>query len=400
VRFLHDGLPKMTRKARWNPPARNEAKTAERDALFASKSLEAWILQMLHRPNIRSDDRYAKHYDHEVKGLSVIKPHVGVSRNVPAAATVMRVRIGRDEGVVLGEGIHPYYSDLDAREMALACADEGVRRVLCAGARIDRLAALDNFCWPDPIESKSTPDGAHKLAQLVRTCEGLFDACKAYGLPLVSGKDSMKNDAVLDGVKISVPPTLLVSVMGQMADVKNALSLVPRAAGDVLYLLGETRDECGGAEIERLLGRPLANVPRTDVERCAARYRAFAAAHDAGLIRSAHVVARGGLAVALAHLVLASELGVTMTLDAMAAGLDPPIALFSESTGRILLTVRPDQVNALEIRLGEHGLVRIGTIDPPANGRGYLRITQGGQALVNVGAAELGAAFQEESHAS
>jgi phosphoribosylformylglycinamidine synthase subunit PurSL len=398
LEFLHGGLPKVTRKARWNPPARVEATIAERDGLFASKSLEEWILQLLQRPNIRSDGRYAKHYDHEVKGLSIIKPHVGVLRNVPAAATVMRARMGRDEGVVLGEGIHPYYSDLDAREMALACVDEGVRRVLCAGARMDRLAALDNFCWPDPIESKSTPDGAHKLAQLVRTCEGLFEACKAYGLPLVSGKDSMKNDAVLDGVKISVPPTLLVSVMGQMADVKNALSLVPRAAGDVLYLLGETRDECGGAEIERLLGRQLANVPRTDVQRCAARYRAFAEAHAAGLVRSAHVVARGGLAVALAHLAMASDLGVTITLDAV--GLDPPIALFSESTGRILLTVRPDQTNTLEAMLGAHGLARIGAIESPVNGRGHLRMTQGGQTLVNVGAADLGRAFQEESHGS
>lgn len=398
LEFLHGGLPKMTRKARWNPPTRVEMTASERDAQLATKPLDAWMLAMLGRPNVRSDDRYSKHYDHEVKGLSVIKPHVGVSRNVPAAATVMRVRIGRDEGVVLGEGIHPYYSDLDAREMALACVDEAVRRVLCAGARMDRMAALDNFCWPDPIESKSTPDGAHKLAQLVRTCEGLYDACKAYGLPLVSGKDSMKNDAVLDGVKISVPPTLLVSVMGQMTDVKNALSLVPRLAGDVLYLLGETRDECGGAEIERLLGRPLAHVPSTQLAVCAARYRAFAEAHRAGLVRSAHVVARGGLAVALSHLTMAGDLGVEVALDAAARGLDPPIALFSESTGRILLTVRPEQAHALEAILGAHGLVRLGTITPPKNGRGYLRIERSGQTVVQLGAADLQGAFQEAGH--
>jgi phosphoribosylformylglycinamidine synthase len=398
LEFLHGGLPKITRKARWNPPARIEATAEESRTLFASKSLDEWILQMLGRPNVRCDKRYAKHYDHEVKGLSVIKPHVGVFRNVPAAATVMRVRLGRDEGVVLGEGIHPYYSDLDAREMALACVDEAVRRVLCAGARIDRMAALDNFCWPDPIESKSTPDGAHKLAQLVRTCEGLFDACKAYGLPLVSGKDSMKNDAVLDGVKISVPPTLLVSIMGQMADVKNALSLVPRAADDVIYLLGSTQNECGGAEIERLLGRSLAGVPRTDVAQFSQRYQAFAKAHHAGLLRSAHVVARGGLAVALAHLAISSDLGITIALDAISAGLDPPVALFSESTGRILLTVRPEKTIALETCLGAFGLIRVGKIDAPKDGRGYLRMTQDDQTLVNIGAAMLSNAFQEESH--
>lgn len=398
LEFLHGGLPKMTRKARWNPPARHEMTAAERQDLWASKPLEEWVLQLLARPNVRSDDRYAKHYDHEVKGLSVIKPHVGVFRNVPAAATVMRVRIGRDEGVVLGEGIHPYYSDLDAREMALACVDEGVRRVLCAGARIDRLAALDNFCWPDPIESKSAPDGAHKLAQLVRACEGLFDACKAYGLPLVSGKDSMKNDAVLDGVKISVPPTLLVSVMGQMEHVANALSLVPRAAGDVLYVLGETRDECGGSEVERLAGKPMADVPKTHLATNAARYEAFAKAHAEGLIRSAQVVGRGGLAVALAHLAIAGNLGVDAALDAAAPGLDPPTALFSESTGRILLTVRPDQTNALEALLGAQGLRRCGQIAQSRAGRGYLRITQAGRTLVDVDTTKLSSAFEEENH--
>jgi phosphoribosylformylglycinamidine synthase II len=400
LEFLHGGLPKVTRTARWNPSARHEATDDERNALFAAKPLEEWILQMLRRPNIRCDDRYTKHYDHEVKGLSVIKPHVGVFRNVPATATVMRVRIGRDEGVVLAEGIHPYYSDLDAREMALACVDEGVRRVLCAGARIDRMAALDNFCWPDPIESKSTPDGAHKLAQLVRTCQGLFDACKAYGLPLVSGKDSMKNDAVLDGVKISVPPTLLVSIMGQMVDVKNAMSLVPRAAGDVLYLLGDTRDECGGGEIERMLGRPLSGVPRTDALRFSLRYRAFAEAHAAGLIRSAHVVARGGLAVALAHLAIASDLGITMALETLTPGLGPPITIFSESTGRILMTVRSDQTTRVEAILGAFGLQRVGKIEAPTDGRGFLRMTHNGQTLVNLGAAVLGKTFQEESHGS
>jgi phosphoribosylformylglycinamidine synthase subunit PurSL len=398
LEFLHGGLPKTTRKARWSPPPRAEMSTAERNATLAKKPLDHWILQMMGRPNLRCDDRYARHYDHEVKGLSVIKPHVGVRRNVPATATVMRVRLGRDEGVVLGEGIHPYFSDLDTREMALACVDEAVRRVLCAGARIDRMAALDNFCWPDPIESKSTPDGAHKLAQLVRTCEGLYDACKAYGLPLISGKDSMKNDAVLDGVKISVPPTLLLSVIGQMTNVQKAVSLVPRGMGDILYVLGDTRDELGGSEMERLLGRPLGGVPRTDIKRNAARYQAFAKMQQAGRIRSAQVISRGGLAVALAHLALASDLGVTLALDSMAAGLDPPITLFSESTGRILFTIRPDDTNFVESQLRAFGLSRVGEIEPARKGRGYVRLTHYDETLMDLGAADIERVFQEESH--
>ncbi|MDI3284745.1 AIR synthase-related protein [Polyangium sp. 15x6] len=397
--FLHGGLPKVVRTARWSPPARAFASTADRDGALAARPIGDLVVSMLAQPNIRSGERYARHYDHEVKGLAVVKPFVGVFRDVPSTATVMRVRHGRDEGVVLGEGLHPHYSDLDTHAMALACADEGVRRVLCAGARIDRMAALDNFCWPDPIKSATTPDGEHKLAQLVRACEGLYEACVAYGLPLISGKDSMKNDATLGGVKISVPPTLLVSVIGQMKDVRCALTLSPRTPGDVVYLLGETEDACGESELSRLLGLALDGVPRTAPERFAARYQAFAAAHEAGLVRSAHVLSRGGLAVALSHMVMASELGLSVSLDGVGAGLSPAIALFSESTGRILLSTRAEDAAALEARLAPHALVRLGTVEPGSSGRGFLRIRQGGQTLAELGSDALRRAFQEESHA-
>ena len=97
-------------------------------------------------------------------------------------------------GFVLSEGVNPYYSDIDTHAMAAAVVDEAVRRQLCAGARLDRIALLDNFCWPDPVQSEGTPDGAYKLAQLVRACRGLYETTRAYDTPLISGKDSMKND--------------------------------------------------------------------------------------------------------------------------------------------------------------------------------------------------------------
>src|SRR5690606_19316597 len=122
------------------------------------------------------------------------------------------------------------------------------------------------------------------------------------------------NDAHLGGVKISIPPTLLVSVIGQMPAVRQALDLTPIAAGDLLFVLGPTGDHLGGSELARMRGLTLAEVPTTDLARCAARYAAFVAARDAGLVRSAHVTSRGGLAVALAHMTLAGELGVEVTL--------------------------------------------------------------------------------------
>ncbi len=400
--FLHDGLPRWPLRARWSPPAR----VLSTDEQIAAALDGPLIPQLLRRPNLRSNEQRARRYDHEVKGLSVIKPWVGVWQDVPATATVMRARHMRREGVVLGEGVHPFYSDLDTYAMAVACVDEAVRRVLCAGARIDRLSALDNFCWPDPVQSATTPDGEHKLAQLVRCCEGLRAACEAFGVPLISGKDSMKNDATLGGVKISIPPTLLVSVMGQIDDVGKALDLTPVAAGDLVFVLGETGRHLGGSEFERMAGLVCDGVPVADLGRCARRYAAFAAARDAGLVRSAHVVGRGGLAVALAHMTLAGELGVGVDVGPVLQDMSDGTAgeaLVSETTGRIVLTCAPDKVEALGHALQGHGLRRVGLIEhardvssrPSGPDRGgWLQVRRDGQVLCEHSANELRAAFQ------
>lgn len=378
LEFLHDGVPLPTLSARWSPTSRESWGVAQlRDA--APSLFAAWT-DLFARPGLACTEARVRGYDHEVKGLSVVKPLVGVHGDVPATATVMRARHGRDEGVVLAEGVHPFYGDVDTHAMAVACVDEAVRRLLCAGARIDRISALDNFCWPDPIVSAKTPDGEHKLAQLVRCCEGLHHACLGYGVPLISGKDSMKNDAVLDGVKISIPPTLLVSAMGQIDDVKRALDLVPEP-GQRIGLIGRTASEFGGSEIVRALGGFADSVPRTDVAESMEAYRAFAFLRDAGLVRSAHVVARGGLAVALGQMALASDLDVEVDLDA--AHLDPWVASFSESTGRILFTYDPADEDAVTQALAGVRWCPLGSCSEVSAGETpILRARHGGGAAV------------------
>ncbi len=382
LEFLHEGVPLPTLSARWSPPSRTPSAATEVASRLADERAGELLLGLLGAPNVVSGESYARRYDHEVKGLSVIKPYVGVLQDVPSTATVMRVRHGRPEGIVLGEGIHPYYSDIDSEAMAMAAVDEGVRRVLCGGARFDRLAALDNFCWPDPVVSDKTPDGEHKLAQLVRCCEGLRAACEAYGVPLVSGKDSMKNDATLGGIKISIPPTLLVSILGQIDDVRRALDLVPIAAGDRIALLGPTADELGESELARGLGLVLDEVPRTDLQLCAARYRAFVGVRDAGLVRSAHALGRGGLALALVHTTVAGGLGLEIDLEGAAAGLSAVRVLFSESTGRILFTCRAEDTTAIEAELRAHGLCWLGEV---GSAQSWLHVRRGAETVLGIG---------------
>lgn len=359
LEFLHEGWPKPVLRAELDDLAVEVDGLPEgwQDEGAVGERLE----ELLASHEFRCTVDIARGYDHEVKGLSVVKPWIGVHRDVPSTATVMRARHGRSEGVVLGEGIAPFFAADDADAMAKACVDEGVRRVLCAGARLDRMAALDNFCWPDPIRSEKTPDGEHKLAQLVLCCRGLRTACEAYGVPLISGKDSMKNDAVLDGVKISIPPTLLVSVMGQMADVSAVLTLQPRGEGDVVWLLGMTHADLGGSAAERMGGRFSGAVPTSDVMAYAQTYAAFAEVRDAGLVRSADALGRGGLGMALARAALSSDRGLSIALPSLPS-LGAYGWLFSESTGRILFTTAADDAAAVERALGPHGLLRLGSV--------------------------------------
>ncbi len=389
--FLHDGVPLPTLHAELTPAA-----PADPPPVVTDTDAVAHLVTLLGAPEHASAIDRLRRYDHEVKGLSVIKPVVGVRRDVPAGATVMRARHGRDEAVVLGEGIAPHYAFGDARAMAMACVDEGVRRVLCAGARIDRIAALDNFCWPDPVHSDRTPDGRHKLAQLVACCEGLFDACVAYGVPLISGKDSMKNDAVIGGVKISIPPTLLVSVMGQMDDAAAALDLLA-PAGTELWLLGETRDELGGASMLRALGgsgsgAEAGSVPQTDPAVTWPRYRAFAELRDADLVCGAAALARGGLGLALGQLALATEYAIDIDVGAV-CGLSTFAALYSESTGRILFSARAEDATAIGAALGESAR-RVGTVAAEDGGAGGIAVRRGSQRLGEVPTTALRSAFE------
>lgn len=389
--FLHEGLPRQTLRARLSPRQTPPVDAARRLEWSGAPRLLALWEGLMARPNLASHQHRARRYDHEVKGLSVVKPLLGRRRDVPSTATVMRVRHGRPEGVVLAEGIHPFVSDVDARGMAEVAVDESVRRLLCAGARYDRMAALDNFCWPDPVYSSRTPDGHHKLAQLVECCRGLRAACEAFGLPLISGKDSMKNDAHLHGVKISIPPTLLVSAMGQLASVDRALTLVPRAEGDQLWLLGPSLGGLGGSEILRMLEVQGGEFPRLPLDELAGLYRSFVALRDEGFVRSAHVVGRGGLAAALGHLVLASDRGFTIDLTPWAD--DPVGGLFGEAGGRILMTARPEAAAAIERRIPAALRVSLGTVGA-FEGHGHITVRMRDADLFTVPGEALRRAFE------
>ena len=221
MNFLHDGNPKLYIKAQWTATRHLEPPAS----ILAGRDLKTDALTLLSSLNICSKESWVRQYDHEVQGQSVVKPFTGARNDGPSDAAVVRPLYDRKDGVVVSHGLVPRYSDIDAYHMAACAVDEAMRNAVAVGAEPGKLAALDNFCWPDPVESPSTPDGQYKMAQLVRANQALYDLCLAYDLPLISGKDSMKNDYGRGKNRISVPPTLLVTIIGPVADSTKSVTM-------------------------------------------------------------------------------------------------------------------------------------------------------------------------------
>ncbi len=352
LEFLHNGVPRKELWAEWRSPELSEPE------LPCDLDYGQLLERLLASLNICSRESVIRRYDHEVKGRTVVKPLMGGTGKGPQDAAVMRLGFDDFKGIAVSNGIIPRYGDLDAYHMSAGAFDEAVRQIIAVGGSLPSAeqpgvfwSVNDNFCVPDSVfDEETNPDGKYKLAQLVRMCEALYDMAVAYGIPMTSGKDSMKNDFRADGQKISVPPTILYSMVAALEDVRSAVTSDFKAAGDLLYLLGETADELGGSELYGLLGETGANVPRVRVAEALDLYRRVAAATGFGLLESCHDLSDGGLAVALAECTFGGTLGANIDLPDFGVG--PVAELFSESHSRFLATVQPDATARFEALMG------------------------------------------------
>ena len=390
VSFMHEGLPPMQLPAKWAPPRHGEP------ALPVKADLTADLLRLLGSLNICSKESVVRRYDHEVQGGSVVKPFTGIANDGPSDAAVVRPLLDSFEGVVVAHGICPRYSDIDTYHMTANAIDEALRNYVAVGGSLDLVAGLDNFCWCDPVQSEKTPDGAYKMAQLVRANQALYDVCLAYSMPLISGKDSMKNDFYDGATKISIPPTVLFSVIGKIEDSRKAVTMDVKRPGDLVYLLGETANELGGSEYYALHGEVGDNVPVVNPEKALNRYRALSIAIDRGLVASCHDLSDGGLAVSLAETAFAGGYGIEAALEKVLYIGDEKektdmVILFSESASRHLVTVRPEQRQKFESTMGSNAVSCIGTV----TGDSTLRITGlMGTTVVEAGIDDLKEAWQ------
>ena len=373
ISFLHDGCPQLQLESEWRTPEHDPILFPDVNHIEMGEILS----RLMARPNVASKEWWVRSYDHEVIAQSVIKPFCGVNHDAPGDAAVIAPIQGGTQGAVISNGIVPRYSDIDAYAMAAASIDEALRNAVCVGVDLELIAGLDNFCWPDPVESAKTPDGRYKLAQLVRANRALDEVCRAYNLPCISGKDSMKNDATLDGEKISVPPTLLFSLIGNHSDVRKAVSSDFKQVGDMIYLVGETHQELGASELAFML-RDESNgesgiggrVPQINTSRNLSLYHSLTKAMSNELVSSAHDCSDAGLAAAVAECCFGCDSGTDLDIsDIFHAdiNLNDWGALFGESLGRILVSVKPENSENFEASMEGHECNYLGKVNSGDN---------------------------------
>ncbi|VVB58729.1 Phosphoribosylformylglycinamidine synthase subunit PurL [Candidatus Anstonella stagnisolia] len=358
MEFLHKGVPQMKLEAKW------EERWKEKESEHKMPQLGEALVRLLGRPNICSKEYIVRQYDHEVMGMSVLKPLCGEKNDGPSDAGIIAPVEGSEEGVAISNGICPRYSDVDAYWMAANAIDEAVRNLVASGVDVESIAGLDNFCWCDPIYTKENPDGKYRLAQLVRANRALFEVCTEYGIPLISGKDSMKNDYKHGNIAISIPPTLLFSAIGKVKDRKKTVSSDFKEEGDVVYVLGKTYNECAKSEYFEEYEIKGGRVPKVNAKENLKLYKCLAGAIEKGIVRSAHDCSDGGLGVAIAECCIGGRVGVRVDLEKVPceSNLADDRILFSESSGRFVVSVKEKDCAKFEKEMKGCEIGKIGNV--------------------------------------
>jgi phosphoribosylformylglycinamidine synthase len=319
VPFLFNSQTRLTRRAAPINKQHYEPK-------FEVGDLTQDLINILAMPNIASKEKVIRTYDHEVKAQTILNPLQG--SNGPGDATVLKPLFDSFKGVVLSNGMNPEYGKIDPYHMAANAIDEAIRNNVCVGGR--RIALLDNFCWGNPEK----PD---RLWSLVRASQACYDVAREFGTPFISGKDSLYNESELG----PVTPTLLISALGVIPDVRRAVSMDLKEPGNTVYIIGSTKHELGGSHYYKWKGYVGRNVPVVIASKAKNSFDALTKAIDVGCVRSCHDLSEGGIAVAASEMAFAGDVGLDINLGEIptSGSLQTDVILFSESPSRFLVEV-------------------------------------------------------------
>jgi phosphoribosylformylglycinamidine synthase len=358
--FLHDGLPKQNLKSKLTLDMFPEPTIAK------NESLTDILENLLSAKNIIGFSFISEQYDHEVQASSVLKPLSGRGR-INTDAQVFRPVLNSDKAVVLSSSTYPSYGDISTYHMAACAIDSAIRNIICAGGTLSHLAILDNFCWCSSYNKT-------KLYELVEAVKACYDYSIGYGTPFISGKDSMFNDfkgfdEKGSPVSMSIPPTLLISAISVMQNLYKTVSPEFKNPGDVIYLLGETNEELGASEYYKMLAEKEGNnaignsVPRVDFKKNIKTYLALETAIRKEIISSAISVNSGGFGIALAKACAGGMIGCNISIKNLPGKVtESDSKLFSESQGRILVSISPKKETTFKKMLKNISHAKLGKV--------------------------------------
>jgi phosphoribosylformylglycinamidine (FGAM) synthase-like enzyme len=355
-------------------------------------SWNAALLQLLDDPTIASKRWVYRQYDHQVQANTVVPPggaDAAVVRLRPQATTAVATR-----GIAAVVDCPNRWVALDPERGGMAAVAEAARNLSCVGA--EPLAVTDNLNFPSP----ETPTGYWQLAL---ACRGLSEACSALDTPVTGGNVSLYNETRLpDGRMQPIHPTPVVGMVGLVHDLAHVRGQAWREAGDAIWLLGVPLEAgeapadprlslAGSSYLERVHGAVTGRPPEIDLELERSVQGFLRQAIAAGLVRSAHDLSDGGLAVATAESCIASGLGAHLEIPTSTARIDR--LLFAEGGARILVSVAPPQGAAWQAALDAAGVPAecLGVVAADSE----LQIQQAGQPLVQLPVAQLEAQFEQ-----
>jgi len=338
MEFLHDGVPKPARPARYKIKRENKQKALNMGSQQLLKSLKSALADL----NVCSKEWIVRQYDHEVQGQTIVKPLQSncIEVSGPGDAAVIwpyTVIKGTCKGIVLSNGLNPQYGKINTYKMAASAIEEALRNAVAVGADIDKLSVLDNFCW-------GNPDNPEILGSLVRAANACYDMSKAFSVPFISGKDSLHNEYSIGGKRYSIPPALLVSAMGVIENAANTVTMPFKNEGSKIFVVGLTRNELGGSVFSRINKIKDGVVPDVYPDESRVIMKKIFKAINENLIESCHDASEGGLAVAVSEMAFSAQKGVKFNIDAVkrAGSMTAAEVLFSESNGRFIVEVKPE----------------------------------------------------------
>lgn len=370
--FLFNGIPLKEKKAKIRETRRKPC------GFHYPEDLKGILLSLLSSDNIGSRRWIVQQYDHEVQAGNVVGGFSGNSS--PSDGIVIRPLLSSERAVVLGFGINPLYGKEDPYSMAASVIDESLRNLIAAGGSLKNAAMLDNFCFGDVSCEKG-------LGDLVAAVKACYDYATSFCIPFISGKDSLNNffiDCKGQKVqKVSIPPTLLISSISVIEDYHFAMTTNFKGDGNLIYLIGETKNELGGSEFARIMDIE-GVVPSVDSIIAKKVFEMVSKGMRKNLFLSVHDLSDGGLGVALAEMGFSNRIGCRISLSKLESDLREDILLFSESNSRFLVEIRKGKSSEFELLFKDLPIFQIGRTEGDS-----LIIDAGDEILIDLPIEEL-----------